>query len=246
MKIVKSLIFGLIIFIGAFAYFAPASLIQKFLPANISTAGISGTVWNGNARTIVIDKIGIQNTKWTASPFSLLAGKVKADVSIDSNNLQGQFETTYTGSTVHTKDLVLNGDLSLIMPYFEQYGLMVSGQFDANFIVLDIENGLPLNADGVLQLFNTSILGVIPLNLGDVTSVFEQGTNGLKINLNNTNGELDLNGVITIDPSGMYLADLMLSRNSETPDQVLQTVQMIGNKISEDTVKLVHSGYLRI
>ena len=246
MKIVKSLIFGLIIFIGAFAYFAPASLIQKFLPANISTAGISGTVWNGNARTIVIDKIGIQNTKWTASPFSLLAGKVKADVSIDSNNLQGQFETTYTGSTVYTKDLVLNGDLSLIMPYFQQYGLMVSGQFDANFIVLDIENGLPQNADGILQLFNTSILGAIPLNLGDVTSVFEQGENGLKINLNNTNGELDLNGIITIDSNGMYLADLMLSRNGETPDQVLQTVQMIGNKISEDSVKLVHSGHLRI
>ena len=246
MKIVKSLIFGLVVFIGAFAYFAPASIIQKFLPANISTSGISGTLWNGNARTIVIDKIGIQNTKWDASPFSLLTGKVKADVFIDSNNLQGQFETTYSGSVVHTKDLDLNGDLSLFMPYFEQYGLAVSGQFDANFLNIAIENGFPQGADGVLQLFDTSILGVIPLHLGDVTSVFEQDANGLRINLDNANGELDLNGVITIGSNGMYLADLILSRNSETSDQVLQTVQMIGKKISEDSVKLVHSGHLRI
>ncbi len=246
MKIVKSIVFGLVILIGAFAYFAPASIIQIFLPANTSTAGISGTLWKGNLRTIVIDKIGIQNTKWNASPFSLLTGKVKADVSINSNNLQGQFQATYSGSAVHTKDLDLIGDLSLLLPYFEQYGLTISGQFEANFINLDIENGIPKHADGVLQLFDTSILGIIPLNLGDVTSTFEETTDGLKINLDNTNGELDLNGVITINTKGVYLANLMLSRNSQTPDQVLQTVQLIGNKISEDSVKLVHSGQLRI
>lgn len=246
MKVFKSIVFGLVILIGAFAYFAPASIIQNFLPANISTAGISGTLWKGNARTIVIDKIGIQNTKWNASPFSLLTGKVKADVSINSNNLQGQFQTTYSGSAVHTKDLDLTGDLSLLLPYFEQYGLTISGQFDANFINLEIENGFPKHADGILQLFDTSILGIIPLNLGDVTSTFEEKTDGLKINLDNTNGELDLSGVITINTKGVYLADLMLSRNSQTPDQVLQTVQLIGNKISEDSVKLVHSGQLRI
>lgn len=246
MKILKSVIFGAIVFVGAFAYFAPASIIQKFLPGNISTAGITGTIWNGNAQTIVVNQIGIQNTKWSANPLSLLAGKIQADVSIDSPNLKGQFETTYSGSSVSARDLLLNGDLSLLMPYFEMYGLTINGQFDANFENFDIENGVPQQVDGILQTYNTNILGILPLKLGDITSVFEQQVQGMQISLNNINGELDLNGVITIDANGTYLADVTLSRNAQTPDQVLQTVQMLGRKIGENTVKLTHSGQLRI
>ncbi len=246
MKILKTVIFGAIVFVGAFAYFAPASIIQKFLPGNISTAGISGTIWSGNAQTIVVNQIGIQNTKWSANPLSLLTGKIQADVSIDSPNLKGQFETTYTGSAVRARDLLLNGDLSLLMPYFEIYGLTINGQFDADFEKLDIENGVPQQVDGTLQTYNTNILGILPLKLGDITSVFEQQVQGMQISLNNINGELDLNGVITIDANGTYLADLTLSRNAHTPDQVLQTVQMLGRKIGENSVKLTHSGQLRI
>ena len=100
MKIIIKLVLGLLIFVGAIAYFAPASIIEKFLPNNISVAGLSGTLLNGNVQNIVIDKIGLQNTKWSAKPFSLLTGKVQADVSIDSNNIRGDFETTYAGLDV--------------------------------------------------------------------------------------------------------------------------------------------------
>ncbi|MEJ2116261.1 MAG: type II secretion system protein N, partial [Gammaproteobacteria bacterium] len=166
MKIIIKLVLGLVIFVGAIAYFAPASIIEKFLPSNISVAGLSGTLLNGNVQNIVIDKIGLQNTKWSANPLSLLAGKVQADVSIDSNNIKGDFETTYAGLDVYTKDVDLNGDLSLLSPYFERYGLIINGQFDAKFAKLHIKDGLPHNVDGTLLTSNTSILGIVPLNLG--------------------------------------------------------------------------------
>ena len=60
MKLPYKIIIGAVIFICAFVYFTPASIIQKFLPGNVTTAGISGTVWKGNAQTIVVDKIGIR------------------------------------------------------------------------------------------------------------------------------------------------------------------------------------------
>ena len=71
MKILIKLLLGLVIFVGAGAYFAPASIIENFLPSNISTAGLSGTLLKGNVQNIVIDKVGLQNTKWTANPLSL-------------------------------------------------------------------------------------------------------------------------------------------------------------------------------
>ncbi len=246
MKIIIKLFLGLVIFVGAIAYFAPASIIEKFLPNNISTAGLSGTLLNGNVQNIVIDKIGLQNTKWTANPLSLLTGKVQADVSIDSNNIKGDFETTYAGSDVHTKDIDLNGELSLLGPYFERYGLTINGQFDAKFDKLHIKDGIPHNADGILNTSNTSILGFIPLNLGDVSGKFLPQDDGFQINLHNQNGELDLSGVIYIASGGAYNADLTLSKNARTPDNVLQTVQMIGKKITEDSVKLIHQGQLGI
>ena len=246
MKILIKLFLGLIIFIGAIVYFAPASIMEKYLPSNISTAGMSGTLWNGNIQNLVIDKIGLQNTKWSANPLSLLAGKVNADVSVDSNNLKGDFETTVTGKDIITENIDLNGELSLLSPYFEKLGLTISGQFDAKFDNLHISNGLPQDANGTLNTFNTSILGFIPLNLGDVNSVFIPQDNGIQVSLINQNGELDLNGIINIANTGVYNADLTLTRNARTPDNVLKTVELIGNKISEDTVKVLHKGQLRI
>ena len=246
MKIIVKLLLGLIIFTGAIAYFAPASLIEKYLPGNISTAGLSGTVMKGNVQSLVIDKIGIQNTKWKANPLSLLTGKVQADVSINSSNIKGDFETTYAGSNVNTNDIDLNGELSLLSPYFERYGLTINGQFDAKFAKLYLKDGIPHHADGTLNTSNTTILGLFPLNLGNVNSEFSPQDDGFQINLNNQGGELDLSGVIYITESGVYNADLTLSKNSRTPDNVLKTVQLIGQKINEDSVKLIHKGQLGI
>ncbi len=228
------------------AYFAPASIIEKYLPSNISTAGMGGTLWNGNVQNIVIDRIGLQNAKWSANPLSLLTGKVSADVSINSNNLKGDFETTVASSEVVSENINLNGELTLLSPYFEKLGLTISGQFDAKFDNLHIKNGIPHDANGTLNTYNTSILGFIPLNLGEVNSVFAPQDNGIQVSLVNQNGELDVNGVINIANNGVYNADLTLSRNSRTPDNVLKTVEMIGNKISEDTIKVLHQGQLRI
>jgi general secretion pathway protein N len=246
MKVAVKILLGLLIFIGAIAYFAPASIIAKYLPNNMQTAGMSGTLWNGNIQSIIIDKIGLQNTKWTANPLSLFFGKINADVSINSNNIKGDFETTYAGSEVLTKDLELNGELSLFSPYFEKYGLTINGQFDAKFENMHFKDGLPQNMNGTLQTFNTSVLGIVPLNLGDVNSTFAQQPNGIQVSLNNQNGELDIIGVISISNTGVYNADLTLSRNTRTPDNVLQTVQMIGQKINENSVKLLHKGQLKI
>ena len=246
MKLALKIILGIVIFACAFVYFTPAKVIQTFLPNDVSISGISGTIWNGNSKSIVIDKIGIQNTKWSSNPLSLLTGKVQADVTIDSNNLKGNFETSYSGTKVRAEDVLLNGDLSLLMPYFEKFGLTISGQFNANFNSLEVDNGLPKYADGILKTYDTSVLGVFPLNLGNITSVFAQQEQGMLINVDNNNGELDLVGVITVDEYGNYLADMTFSKNPNTPDQVLETIQLIGIKIGENSVKLTHSGQLRI
>ena len=55
---------------------------------------------------------------------------------------------------------------------------------------------------------------IIPLNLGDVNSEFSQQANGILISLNNQNGELDISGVINVSESGVYNADITLSRNA--------------------------------
>lgn len=246
MKILLKLVLALVIFSGAVGYFAPASIIEKYLPNNISTNGLNGTLLNGNVQNIVIDKIGLQNTKWSAKPLSLLAGKVQADILFDSNKLAGALETSYAGSNVYNKDIDLRGELSLLTPYLERYGLTINGNFDAKFKNLDLTDGIPSNADGILETTNTRILGSFALNLGDVNSEFTPIDDGFQINLNNQNGDLDINGVIIVASGGAYTADLTLSRNARTPDNVLQTAQFIGEKIGEDSVKVVRQGQLGI
>jgi len=247
MKIFKFSLLGLIIFVLGSAYLAPASILKKFLPNNIATAGLAGTIWEGSAQTIVFDQIGIQNTKWSANPINLLTGKVHADVSVDSNNLQGQFETSYSGgSSFRANDLDLNGELSLLAPYFEKFGLTINGQFDAKFDQLHVADGIPKKIEGILQTYNTSILGLLPLNLGDVKGEFASTgeAQGVIINLNNANGQIDLSGNIIVSENGSYTTDLALTRNTETPDNLLKTIQYLGKKVNDDTVRLNYTGKL--
>lgn len=246
MKIILKLFIALLLFVAATVYFAPASLVEKYLPNNISTVGVSGTILNGNVQNIIIDRIGLQNTKWTAKPLGLLLGKVNADVNIDSSNVKGELSTSYSGSDLIAEDIKLNGELTLLAPYFESYGLTINGQFDAQFDELHVKEGLPYNAVGTLNTQNTSILGIIPLNLGNVNSQFTEQAEGFLISLSNQDGQLDISGEINVSNNGVYNADITISRNSLTPDNVLQTIQLIGNKISEDAFKLQHQGQLRI
>ncbi len=68
--------------IVAFLLFAIANMpaVQVIgrvnLPSNVSLSGISGTLFNGKAQTVVANGLPINNVKWQLNPLYIFLGKI--------------------------------------------------------------------------------------------------------------------------------------------------------------------------
>lgn len=85
----------------AFVVFAIATLpaVQVIgritLPNNVSISGVSGTIWQGSAQTLVVDGLPINNITWDVSVWSLLVGNLSAD--LKGGNLRDTDAIAFTG-----------------------------------------------------------------------------------------------------------------------------------------------------
>lgn len=104
----------------AFIVFAVATLpaIQVIgrvaLPKNVSVSGVSGTIWQGSAQTLMVDGLPINNITWDISALSLLIGNLSAEVK--GGNLRDAGAIAFTGPVslslfnpeqINTEDFVL-------------------------------------------------------------------------------------------------------------------------------------------
>ena len=63
-------------FIAGLFAIAPARLVSVFLPGNISLDGLSGTLWNGAARQLVVDNTATGELEWEVKPSQLFTGRL--------------------------------------------------------------------------------------------------------------------------------------------------------------------------
>ncbi len=80
----------------------PASVISNTVNDNsiVAMHGISGSVWNGKAYSILInDNIELKNTKWSFSLWRILTGKIAIDINGQylENNISAEIGTSFSG-----------------------------------------------------------------------------------------------------------------------------------------------------
>jgi hypothetical protein len=141
-------------FIAGLVLFFPARVAyQWFAPPGINLAGISGSVWNGEARQARSGSIYLQDLRWRIKPLSLFTGKLDYQVegSPPSGFIDGRLTLSMAGK-VTVKDL--RGSVPLQL--FEQpAGIRgLRGTINVQFERLVMENGLPVAANGQLEVSN--------------------------------------------------------------------------------------------
>ncbi len=87
--------------IVAFLLFAIANMpaVQVIgrvnLPSNVSLSGISGTLFNGKAQTVVANGLPINNVKWQLNPLYIFLGKIHLDVK--AGNVRDKNDIAFEG-----------------------------------------------------------------------------------------------------------------------------------------------------
>ncbi len=97
-KTLKWALLALLVYVIFLIAKLPASqVLYRFdLASNMSLEGVSGTIWQGRAATLINNGIEVENLKWDVSFSSLLLGNIDADVS--GGNLRASEKVSFTGT----------------------------------------------------------------------------------------------------------------------------------------------------
>jgi hypothetical protein len=117
---------GWLIAIGLFGFAAslvagaPASLVASIIAARVPLAKIGdakGTIWKGEFRSVSYNNILIGDVAFSLRPFSLLMGRVRADVRSGNGALQSVGDLTLADHSVTLRNVDARFNLGAVRQY---------------------------------------------------------------------------------------------------------------------------------
>ena len=220
---------GLLIFIVGIITLFPARVAYRwFAPAEIVVSGISGSIWSGAALEATADGMYFRNLNWRIRPLNLFAAKIGYTIESElaSGFIAGNIAFGVTGTMV-ASDLKATLPLAALQSIPGLAG--IRGNVSANFADLRIESGLPVVADGTVEISGLVIPLVHAEPLGAFKADFFSQESGISASIEDTNAVIDMAGSLQISQEGSYQLIAQLSATAETPAPVRQQLQLLGS-----------------
>ncbi len=220
---------GVLTFIVGIILFFPARVAyQWFAPAELSLSGISGSVWNGRAREGDANGVYLRNLQWHIRPLDFATLKLGFAVSttLASGFIEGDIAIGVTGSIV-ARNISASIPLRTLQASIGMPGLQ--GSLSAQFDVLKLEAGLPVTADGVLEVSNLIAPLIDRNSIGGYKAEFVTQESGVFASVEDTDGVVDLAGSLRVSSDRSYLFISQLAVKPETPANLRQQMQFLGS-----------------
>lgn len=213
----------------------PARLVLAIVtPAEVSTFGINGTIWQGSARIIAFNGQQFRNTEWNLSVPRLFLGQ-----------LGGEFKTRWgdgfmegSGSIGLTGTITL-GETSASFNAASLESLLgiprVGGQVSLQLSELEVQDNWPyrLVGTGEIRNFSSPLMGAGAADIiGNVTLDFDTATetdgDAITGKLTDSGGPLVLKGTVLLKPPGSYTLKVRLKTRPDAPEALEKNLEFLG------------------
>lgn len=219
---------GLVTFVVALIIFFPARVAYRwFVPDTISLAGISGTIWSGNAREAEASGVYLRDIAWRMQPLTPLTGKL--GFAIEASPTSGFFDARVglgIGGKVTLTDLKASLELQSLQQAVGVPGLR--GKMNAQFDRLIIDEGSPVAADGVIEIADLVMPRVNRASIGGYRVEFFTQESGVVASVEDTDGVIDVAGSLHVTAGRDYRFIAQLAPKNDTPANVRQRLQRLG------------------
>ena len=239
----KYIFIGVAVFLLAMIAYVPASVAAKFLPNNIVASQFQGNLWNGSAASFVVDKIDYGSVKWKIKSSCFLLLKLCADINQSHTDIESAFHLKMRGAT-EINNLIASGNAEILSPLVKDYGISLSGNFDADMQDVQFDASGIQHLRGNINFSTLDINGVLRLSMGDVNSVFEPMSDYTQIDINNSQGHVDLVAAIQLYNDMRYELDAKASKNESSTEAVINGLKYVGESQPDGSVSIQQSGQL--
>lgn len=197
-------------------------------PAGLAASGIHGTVWRGKADAVAAHGIFLRDVSWRIKPLQLFTGTAfyRVQGSPESGFLEGNVGITIAG-TVKASDLTASLPLYIFAQALNVRGLQ--GEASVQVDRLQLRNGLPVVADGTVQVNNLVAPRLSRDSIGGYRAEFFTQNNGVSASVEDTDGAVDLAGSLEIrdDRSYQFLGQVVAKPNA--PASLRQQLEYLGS-----------------
>ena len=226
----RLIVVGCITLLAGLVSLFPARVAYQWLPApTFNLAGISGSVWNGQASQVQSGSLYMQDLHWRIKPLSLFVAQLRYQIegSPASGFIDGEVSMNLSGAVTASD---LRGSMSL-QPFGQLVGIRgLSGMLNGEFERLVIENGIPTAANGVFEVLNLIAPNIHRASIGGYRAEFFTQDTGVVASIEDTDdGLIDVAGSLQLSADGTYKFVAQLAPKNNTPANVRQQLQLLGS-----------------
>ncbi len=218
---------GVLTFFAALLIMFPARVaVHALAPPDVLVRGIEGTIWHGSAAEASVTGLYLSSIEWDIHPLALLTGKLS--YSLSATPVGGIFDADASlgfGGSLAFSNLTAAVPLAMFAESIDVQGL--TGDASLNFERLELTDGIATHANGTLKVANM----IVPLlgrnSLGGYQAEFYTQNNGVSASVEDTDGVVDLAGVLQINADRSYEFVAQIIAKPDTPPNIRQQLQFL-------------------
>lgn len=236
MKIRNLILLGIVSFGAAALWKMPANFAYQYAPhSHLQAQGISGTIWNGEAKQITLKKIQLDNVSWTIDPIkSLMSLGLKSQLQIQDPNLSvnGLAGINFS-QTISLENTQIKATSAFISKF--QKLARIKGDIKANITQLElVKNQLPL-LDATVQWKQGELTAPIRISpAGDYSILVTPNDNGLNAKITSDQAPLILSGDVNISTDWKYTTNIKIKASTAANKGIMNMLKMVVGKLERD------------
>lgn len=245
------IITGIVAYLGFLLVSIPAAPVlaqlQNYLPS-VSIQGISGSLWQGSAVSITINRQHtLQNTNWQLNTWRLFTGEVNADINThyQQEPISGTIGIRATG-TVTAQNIRARMIAATVAELTQLPLAELAGTFALNIDQLVWQPQQVPRLNGILHWNNAAVTVAETAELGDLTiNITENDAQPLHASISNNGGQIKLEGEANVDEDGVYSLQLNMLPNQSASSNLRSSLGLLAKPKSDGSYQLENTGNLK-
>lgn len=221
-------ILGLVtLLIGLVALFPARVAYHWASPPGVAIAGIEGTVWSGRAREAEVAGLYLQNINWRMRPLAIFTGRIAYAVEADAASGFAAADVALgLGGSAALENLTASLALSALQDAVGMPGL--DGAVSAQFARLEFADGVPVAANGTLEIANLRAPIVHRSALGGFRAEFFTQDTGIVASVEDVDAVVDVAGSLSLGADRNYQFIGQVAPTDKTPAELRDQMRFLG------------------
>ncbi len=207
-------------------------LVQHRVP-NVQLVGLHGTLWAGNAETLLVANQALGKLAWQIPYSSVFTFAPRAQLKLDGASVQLQGVAQQSGSIWIMSALTASADASWLAPALGIPAVVPTGKLAVNFSELRLDQrGVPQHAQGNVQWLAAGVTGLAQADFGSFDVLIKSDATGAITGLISPIGlaALDISGGFVLKGES-YNAQITLRQQVANPN-IERALALIGEPIA--------------